>query len=159
MFQNCNCSQWFYIKIPWRNTQLCPVGLSTVHRYQSVFFPSQSARSFWVSFSFGSRSGSHLLNLFSKKKKKRLQGKGRWNLCSVSLSRVPWGLGNLSGHPLSKRWYTRIIQVNSLFLFFLFFKMYWSIIDLQCCDNFFCTAKWVSYTCTHIHSFPNSFPT
>ena len=31
--------------------------------------------------------------------------------------------------------------------FFDFF--YWSLVDLQCCINFCCTAKWFSYT--HIH--------
>ena len=36
-----------------------------------------------------------------------------------------------------------------------FFK---SIVDLQCCVNFRCTEKWISYTDTHIHSFLDSFP-
>ena len=34
----------------------------------------------------------------------------------------------------------------------------WSIADLQCCDNFCCTTRWFSYTCTHTHSFSDSFP-
>ena len=31
---------------------------------------------------------------------------------------------------------------------FLYF--YWSVVDLQCCVSFRCTAKWMSYTCIHL---------
>ena len=30
-------------------------------------------------------------------------------------------------------------------------NFYWSIDDLQCCVRFRCTAKWISYTYTHIY--------
>ena len=42
----------------------------------------------------------------------------------------------------------------------IFFKknFHWSIVDLQCCVRFGCTAKWFSYTYTYIHSFLDSFP-
>ena len=30
-------------------------------------------------------------------------------------------------------------------------KIYWSIVDLQHCVNFCCTAKWLSYTYIHSH--------
>ena len=29
--------------------------------------------------------------------------------------------------------------------FFSFLNFYWSIVDLQCCISFYCTAKWISY--------------
>ena len=45
-----------------------------------------------------------------------------------------------------------------LFFFFHFLKFYWSVIDLQCCDNFCHTTKWFSYTYAHIHSSSDSFP-
>ena len=32
-------------------------------------------------------------------------------------------------------------------------KFYWSIVNLQCCDNFSCTTEWFSYTYTHIKPF------
>ena len=38
------------------------------------------------------------------------------------------------------------------------FILHWSIVDLQCCVSFRCTAKWLSYTYTYIHCFSNSFP-
>ena len=47
----------------------------------------------------------------------------------------------------------------SLPLSFHFSKFYWSIIDLQCCDNFCCKTKGCSYARTHMHSFSDSFPT
>ena len=42
---------------------------------------------------------------------------------------------------------------------FCYFKFYWSVFDLQGCNNFYCTTKWFSYTCTHICSLSDSFPT
>ena len=44
---------------------------------------------------------------------------------------------------------------NIIYLFSLFF--YWRIVDLHCCANFCCSAKWLSYT--HIYIlFSYSFP-
>ena len=40
---------------------------------------------------------------------------------------------------------------------FFFFKFYWSIVNLQGCDNFCCTKKWPFHT--HVHSLSDSFPT
>ena len=40
----------------------------------------------------------------------------------------------------------------NLFLFYYFFN--WSIVDLQCCVNPCCTAKWLKFY-TYIHSFLN----
>ena len=43
-------------------------------------------------------------------------------------------------------------------IFSSIFKFYWSIVDLQWCENFCCMTKWFSYTFTHIHSFQILFP-
>ena len=41
------------------------------------------------------------------------------------------------------------------YIYIIYIKFYWSILDWQCCINFCCTAKWLRYT--YIDSFSNSF--
>ena len=51
-----------------------------------------------------------------------------------------------------------VLLYQLAFLFFhLIFILYWSIVDLQCCVTFRCTAKWFSYTYTYIPSFLRFF--
>ena len=41
--------------------------------------------------------------------------------------------------------------VRNFLIWFNFWKFYWSIFDLQCCVNFYCTAQWLHDTHTHIY--------
>ena len=53
-----------------------------------------------------------------------------------------------------------IINCFKLLNFILFLNFYWSIVHLYCYVSFRCTAKWISYTYTYIHSlfFLDTFP-
>ena len=67
---------------------------------------------------------------------------------------------------LEKNLFNSLANFKTMLLGFCFcfrhwaFKtfFYWSIVDLQCCVSFRCTAKWISYTYTHIYSFLDYFP-
>ena len=46
------------------------------------------------------------------------------------------------------------VRVRILLLQITFFNyFYWRIVDLQCCVIFCCSAKWINYIYTYIHSF------
>ena len=53
-----------------------------------------------------------------------------------------------------------ILKKRFFFMFDIDFFFNCSVVDLQCCANFCCIAKWLSYTHTHvcIHSVLYSFP-
>ena len=54
----------------------------------------------------------------------------------------------------------RYFKEKVFFMFDIDFFFNCSVVDLQCCANFCCIAKWLSYTHTHvcIHSVLYSFP-
>ena len=54
------------------------------------------------------------------------------------------------------RWFHHCKAKWFSFSFFHFLKCYWTIVDLQCCDNFCWITKWFSYI--HTYSFLDSFP-
>ena len=41
-------------------------------------------------------------------------------------------------------------QIATVYVLWFFKNFNWSIVDLQCCVNFFCTAKWLIYVCVYI---------
>ena len=59
-------------------------------------------------------------------------------------------------NPFSLSW-----PFSPFLIFFLFFSLifvsHWNIVDLHSCVSFRCTAKWLSYAYTYVHSFSDSF--
>ena len=68
-----------------------------------------------------------------------------WVMCSLGLDKksIFWNVCYIWNFcfPISIRDFKMELQG----LFFHFLKFYWSIVDLQYCDNFYCTTKWFSY--------------
>ena len=71
-----------------------------------------------------------------------------YSLVLISCLLVSSYTGKVTGMLLQKQVYLEFHISNLDILFFNFKKFYWSIVDLQCCDNSCCTAKWFSYIFT-----------
>ena len=88
------------------------------------------------------------------------QGLFQWVNSSHELAKVlefSFSIRPSSEHPgvISFRMdWLDLLAVQGTLKCLVFFKkkLYWSIIDLQCCVNFTCTAKWFRYTYTHMHT-------
>ena len=73
--------------------------------------------------------------------------------------RVKWTFMNLSLSFKNNQHMANLVSTVPLIEYFYFFwnVFYWTIVYLQCCINFYCTADWFSYI--YIHSFPLWFIT
>ena len=126
-----------------------------VQQFSLLLYPI----SFQSSFGFYFQILNFYLALFKilKKKKKKNHVPSLWFLfllwSLICLNIVFWGLflivllsQILVDGPL-------VCGACWLVIFFSLFTFYWSLVDLQCCVSFKCTAKWFSYTYTYSHSF------
>ena len=67
-----------------------------------------------------------------------------WNIWTKNYSRKQILVLSIVGNHRKLAWVTsNWINNHDLRPFFFFF---WSVVDLQCCVRFWCTAKWFSYT-------------
>lgn len=103
-------------------------------------------------------SNQHILFLRASFHKTSLRyvTKGTFNVVSLTSARIKMP-NNMFG--ILTYWLgPSTILLMAIFLFFYLKKNYWSLADLQRCDDFFYTRKWFSFTYTHIHSFADSLP-
>ena len=73
-----------------------------------------------------------------------------FNTISLMLINIPtFSVNNIN---ISKH-FISVILLHVIILVPFLKNFYWSIVDLQCCVSFRCTAKWMSYTYTYTHFF------
>ena len=156
--QNPNAYLYFWIKYQWRwNHPLFKIFHAFWH------FPAWFRS--WQYFLEYFRWKTHLLkeisigietchNDFEQKKKMGLLKSTPFPVLTLSQGVVTkqrcscwWGLQNVQ--PLGCDRETELSSLKK--------KMYWSIVDLQCCVSFRCKTKWISYTDTYIPSFFSIF--
>ena len=78
-----------------------------------------------------------------------------WTCIFLDTSQIPFCCATGG---TSKSYTVHYFPWSHRFSSFIYFKSF-IVVDLQGCDNFWCTTKWFSHTYPHIHSHSDSFPT
>ena len=121
-------------QIPW----VLPKKKKTYNRKQNTVWRINKAKSWFLIFS--NKIDNSLQNLWTKKRAQIMNKK--WDIIpDPTLTDIK-----------KMRKYEQILEppLTTKFSFFQFFRN-WSLIHVQCCVSFRCTAKWFSYTYICIH--------